>query len=229
MHVTQGQTGMIKEDELFDEVGNIVEEFKEKSKNLRLETKKSIKQITREYKEQLKIALSTLDEEPSDQANLNKPTEIFETLADKQNSIKLEQSEKQSELENEFKEEILDVISTDFISNEQPIRIIPPINWNNGIIPVIEFDPITGEEVNFMWINNINNWVPYSNSKFIKFDPRTHRIDGSIGVNKNKIVPYTILSHGNGSVTSIGMGKNRAQDLLWKEMIDYLRPFRSKK
>ena len=224
MQVTQGQTSMIKEDELFDEVGNIVEEFKEKSKDLRLETKKSIKQITREYKEQLRIALSTLDREPSDHANLIKPTEIFETLTDKQNSVKREESEKQSELENEFKTEVLNVINCHYKSNNTPIRIIIPTNWSSSsYVPIIEYHSTTGEPTYFRWGSSLNNL----SSTLTSFNPKTHRLQSNITKSTNTMIPFKIISHNNGSI--VPLGSDIKKDKLWKEMIDYLRPFQLNK
>lgn len=223
--ITQGESFASKDstDELLNSIATLVDEFREKAATSRSSNKEALRDLTRSYKAELRSALAKLEEEPESTANLVSPTDVFESLTEKQKVVKRNEAEELTKLSETFKLTVSKIVGPGINFSEHPIRIVLPVAWGNNCLPILEFDPKTGEAVNLLWINNQSNWAK---SGWANFDPRTHRLNQNCSQKTafpGWVIPYRINSC---SPNFVPLGQNPTQDALWKEMIDYLRPFR---
>ena len=222
--ITQGESFASKDptDELLNSIGTLVDEFRHKAAASRSSKKEALRDLTRSYKAQLRSALAKLEEEPASTADLVNPTDVFESLTEQQKIVKRKGVEELQELSETFKTTVSSIVGPGINFSENPIRIPLQVSWitETSVLPRVEFDPKTGEAVNFFWINSQANWTP---TTWSNFDPRTSRLSSGINRCVNRPLPFQI---GTPSQAFVPLGQNPEQDAIWKEMLDYLRPFR---
>ena len=204
-------------DTIVQDLESLITKYKQDVQKTNETTSANIKTVVKSYKHNLSETLTTLNQVPYQSADLTKPTEEFETLAENLKQVRHEGEQNVASLTTKFKMSVKRLCKT-----RNQSYFVNCLSNNNNHKPVLEYDT-NSEFVRLFWIHTTNHTV-YSDGTFgnhLCKEPCKHR--PNVTIHKG-IHPHQVLYTSAVNSQNVALGANPGQDNLWRELLNHYRP-----